>query len=306
MRQITYIPAKTIITHKKNPNDWFGTNYNMNIYKGCSHGCIYCDSRSACYGIEQFDMVCPKENALHIIRDELRRKAKTGVIATGAMSDPYNPLEKDLCLTRHALELLDAFEFGIAIATKSTLLLRDIDILESIKEHSPVLCKITITTDDDYLSSKIEPGVPVSSKRFDMIRELSQRGIFAGILLMPVLPFLEDTADNILAIVRKAAASGARFIYPAFGMTMRDKQREYYYEKLQELFPDKRLVEQYIKRYGNYYECRSPKAKQLWHIFKEECEKHHILYNMKDIIHSYKSPYHFEQFTLFGKVDKGE
>lgn len=306
MKQVTYIPAKTIITHKKNPNEWFGTNYNMNIYKGCSHGCIYCDSRSNCYGIEQFDTVCPKENALQIIRDELRRKVKTGVVATGAMSDPYNPLEGELLLTRHALELLDAFEFGIAIATKSNLLLRDMDILESIKEHSPVLCKVTITTADDLLASKIEPGVPVSSERFHMIRELSDRDIFTGILLMPVLPFLEDTKENISAIVQRASDSGAKFIYPAFGMTMRDNQREHYYQKLEELFPNKGLVEQYIKRYGNYYECRSPKAKQLWYEFKDECDKHHIMYNMKDIIHGYKSPYNFEQLTLFGRTDEEE
>lgn len=304
MKEVTYIPAKTIITHKKNPGEWFGTDYNMNIYKGCCHGCIYCDSRSECYGIENFDMVCPKENALQIIRDELRRKVKTGVVATGAMSDPYNPLEKELLLTRHALELLDAFEFGIAIATKSSLLLRDMDILESIKEHSPVLCKITITTADDELAAKIEPGVPVSSQRFEMIRRLSDRGIFAGILLMPVLPFLEDSPENVVAIVEKAAESGARFIYPAFGMTMRSNQRDWYYNKLNELFPGQGLVEKYTKRYGTYYECRSPKAKQLWYLFKEECDRHHILYNMKDIIHGYKSPYNFEQMTLFGRMQK--
>lgn len=128
--------------------------YNMNIYKGCCHGCIYCDSRSECYHVENFDKVRAKENALQIIRDDLRRKVKKGVIGTGAMSDPYNPFEEKLCLTRHALELVDAYEFGIAIATKSPLITRDADILSGIKEHSPVLCKITITTADDELSKK--------------------------------------------------------------------------------------------------------------------------------------------------------
>ncbi len=154
-----YIPAKTIITRSKRPEYWFGTEYNMNIYKGCCHGCIYCDSRSNCYGVEAFDTVRAKENALEIIRDELRRKTKRGVIATGAMSDPYNPFEEKLLLTRHALELCNAFEFGVAIATKSTLLERDIDVLCDIKEHSPVLCKVTITTCDDSLAKKLEPGV---------------------------------------------------------------------------------------------------------------------------------------------------
>lgn len=150
---IEYIPAKTIVTKTKSP-EWFGMDYNMNIYKGCCHGCIYCDSRSECYHVENFDKVRAKENALQIIRDDLRRKVKKGVIGTGAMSDPYNPFEEKLCLTRHALELVDAYEFGIAIATKSPLITRDADILSGIKEHSPVLCKITITTADDELSKK--------------------------------------------------------------------------------------------------------------------------------------------------------
>lgn len=297
-----YIPAKTIVTRMKKPGEWFGADYNMNIYKGCSHGCIYCDSRSDCYGIEQFDIVRAKENALPIIRDELRRKTRKGVIATGAMSDPYNPREKELMLTRHALELCDAFEFGIAIATKSTLLERDMDILNSIQEHSPVLCKITITTVDDELSSKIEPGVLPSSGRFEMIGKLSKRGIPAGILLMPVLPFLEDNKENILGIIEKAAENGARFIYPAFGMTLRNNQREWYYQKLEQLFPGQNLPQKYEKRYGTYYECRSPQAGKLWRFFAQECEKRGIYYNMTDIIHHYKSPYKCEQLSLFGDI----
>ena len=299
MKIMEYIPAKTIVTRMKKPGEWFGADYNMNIYKGCCHGCIYCDSRSDCYGIDRFDEVRAKENALQIIRDDLRRKTKKGVIATGAMSDPYNPYEKELMLTRHALELCDAFEFGATIATKSTLLMRDIDILESIREHSPVLCKVTITTAADALSSKIEPGAPVSSSRFDMLGELSRRGIPAGILLMPVLPFLEDSDDNIRAIVRRAAQCGARFIYPAFGVTLRNNQRQWYLQKLDQLFPGEKLSEKYNKRYGTYYECRSPRAGKLWTCFKEECEKNEILYSMKDIIHNYKAPYKCEQLSLF-------
>lgn len=136
-----YIQAKTIITRSKKPEYWFGAEYNMNIYKGCCHGCIYCDSRSNCYGVESFDTVRAKEGALLIIRDELRRKAKTGVVCTGAMSDPYNPFEKELELARHALELCNAFGFGAAIATKSCLIERDIDVLKDIKEHSPFFAK---------------------------------------------------------------------------------------------------------------------------------------------------------------------
>lgn len=294
-----YIPAKTIITRSKKPENWFGTEYNMNIYKGCCHGCIYCDSRSECYGVTSFDTVRAKENALLIIRDELRRKTARGVISTGAMSDPYNPFEKELELTRHALELCDAFGFGTAIATKSTLLERDIDVLCDIMEHSPVLCKVTITTCDDGLSKRLEPGVPVSSERFRLIRTLSDHGIYTGILLMPVLPFIQDTDENIRGIVGMAKEAGARFIYPAFGVTLRDNQREWYYEKLNRLFPGEGLVERYQKRFGNSYECRSPRARQLWNVFEAECQKAGILYRMKDIISSYRRPYKVEQLSLF-------
>jgi len=293
-----YIPAKTIVTRNKRTS-WFGTEYNMNIYRGCCHGCIYCDSRSDCYHIENFDQVRAKENALEIIRNDLRSKVKTGVVGTGAMSDPYNPFEKELELTRHGLELIDAYEFGVAIATKSTLITRDADILQSIREHSPVLCKITITTADDELSKKIEPGAPASSARFQAIAELSEKGFFAGVLLMPVLPFLEDTEENILSIVGLAGKAGARFIYPAFGMTLRQNQRDWYLDRLDRLFPEQKLRERYLKQFGNRYECRSPKLKQLWILFSQACEKEGILYQMKDIVNSYKRGYTGRQLSLF-------
>lgn len=293
-----YIQAKTIVTKTKDSR-WFGLDYNMNIYRGCCHGCIYCDSRSDCYQIHDFDTVRAKDRALEMIRDELRRKVKTGVVGTGSMSDPYNPFERELQLTRHALELLDAFGFGVAVATKSTLLSRDIDVLESIAEHSPVLLKVTITTADDNLSRKVEPRAPVSSERFALLHQLSEHGLFSGILLMPVLPFLEDSRDNVLAIVRKAHEAGAKFIYPAFGMTLRNNQREWYFDRLEELFPGENLPERYRKQYGSRYECHSPAAKQLWNAFTEECADYGILYDMKDIIHAYKKNYDVTQLSLF-------
>lgn len=293
-----YIPAKTIVTKTKS-NAWFGTDYNMNIYRGCNHGCIYCDSRSDCYQVKNFDQVRAKENALMIIRDDLRRKVRTGVIGTGSMSDPYNPFEAQLCLTRHALELVDAFSFGVAIDTKSTLLLRDADILSSIKEHSPVLCKVTITTADDTLAKKLEPGAASSSERFDMIEALTRQGIFAGVLLMPVLPWLEDSQENILAIVRRAHEAGARFIYAFFGMTLRDNQREWYFDRLNHLFPGEDLPQRYISRYGSQYTCHSPKAGALWKLFAAECERYGILYKMNDIVHAYRRSYEITQLNLF-------
>lgn len=292
-----FITTKTIVSGYAENNSWFGNNYNMNIYKGCSHGCIYCDSRSECYRVDNFDRIRAKENALTLIENELRTKRKKGVVGTGAMSDPYNPYEKEYKLTRGALELINRYGFGVSIATKSDLIIRDIDILKEISTHSPVLIKITVTTADDALCKKLEPNVAPSSQRFKAIRELSSQGVFAGILMMPVLPFIEDTEDNINGIIELAHKSGAKFIYPAFGVTLRQNQRDWYYEKLDELFPS--IKEKYIKHYGNSYECRSPRAKELFGLFKKKCNESGILYKMNDIITEYKKPYQIEQLSLF-------
>lgn len=292
-----FIPAKTIISGYAEGSSWFGCNYNMNIYKGCCHGCIYCDSRSECYRIDNFDKVRAKENALILIARELKSKRRTGVVGTGAMSDPYNPFEKQYRLTRGALELINLHGFGISIATKSDLVTRDIDILRSIKEHSPVIIKHTVTTADDMLCKKIEPHAPVASRRFAAVRELSENGIFAGILLMPVLPFLEDNEDNIGSIIYHAYENGAKFIYPAFGVTLRQNQRDWYYDKLDENFPS--VKQKYINRYGNTYECRSPRAKELKKFFEGECDRLGILYKMRDIINEYKQDYGYTQISMF-------
>lgn len=291
-----YIPAKTIVTKTKN-SSWFGTDYNMNIYKGCCHGCIYCDSRSSCYRIEHFDQVRAKENALMIIRDDLRRKVKTGVVMSGSMSDPYNPFEKEMKLTRHALELIDAFGFGAAVATKSSLVTRDIDLFQSIREHSPVLLKVTITTADDGLSRILEPGAPISSERFEAVRRLSEAGLFTGILLMPVLPFITDQEENIRKITELARAAGAKYIYAAFGVTLRENQREYYFEQLRKFAPE--LVETYVRRYGTQYQCPSPAAGKLYRVFASECRSAGLHYTMNDIVMAYKRGYEYEQLSLF-------
>ncbi|WP_409070219.1 radical SAM protein [Clostridium sp. FAM 1755] len=298
--KLEYIPAKTLISNYNKNNWWFGINYNMNIYKGCSHGCIYCDSRSECYGVENFDKVRAKKDAIQIITNELRKKRKKGVIGTGAMSDPYNPFEKEMMLTREALKEINNFNFGIAIATKSDLVLRDIDILKKIKSHSPTLIKITITTFDDELCKRIEPNVCVTSKRFKAIKELSNNGIFTGILLMPILPFINDNEENIVQIVRKAHECGAKFIFAyGMGLTLRGNQREYFYNSLIEKFPNKNIVAKYKETFGNKYECASLNHKRLWYIFKNECEKLGILYKMEDIILAYKSNYGDNQISWF-------
>ncbi len=290
------IPAKTIVTKSKDTR-WFGTHYNMNIYRGCSHGCIYCDSRSDCYQIDHFDQVRPKKNALEIIRNDLRRKVRSGVVATGGMSDPYNPLERELELTRHSLELLWAYEFGVAICTKSDLILRDLDLLKELKAQSPVLCQVTVTTADDSLAAHIEPHVSRPSQRLEAIARLRQEGLFAGIMLMPVLPFLEDRDENIIQLVRQAHDCGARYIYPAFGVTLRGRQREWFYRCLDESFPGVR--QQYEQRFGDRYFCPSPRAKSLFSLFTRLCEQYGILYKMEDIVAGYQGGYAPAQLSFF-------
>ena len=292
------IPAKTIVNRTKDPS-WFGTEYNMNIYRGCCHGCIYCDSRSNCYHNDQFDQVKVKADALRIIRDDLESKAKIGVVGTGSMSDPYNPFEEELQLTRRALTLLEAYGFGVAIATKSDLIVRDIDVLTSINRTMPAICKITLTTCDDCLAAKVEPRAPSPSRRLAAIERLSRAGLFTGILMMPVLPFLEDSPENIRDIVNRAADAGARFIYPALGMTCRAGQREYFYQKLEEQFPGQGLAERYQKRYGPRYECPSPRARVLWEVFREACNRRGLLTSMGHIVTASRRGHESDQLSLF-------
>lgn len=291
-----FVSVKTMVGKTKDRR-WFGTDYNMNIYRGCNHGCIYCDSRSDCYHVEDFDRVRAKADCLHILEQELSKKRTTGVIGTGAMSDPYNPFEKDYELTRGALKLIQKYEFGVAIATKSPLICRDIDVLSQIQKNSPVLVKITITAADDTLSQKIETNVAPSSKRFEAVRELRESGICAGILLMPVLPFLEDNTENILRIVSQGAEAGAQFIYPGFGVTLRQNQREHYYKALDITFPGTRR--QYETSFGEAYSCQARNAKGLHEIFAKACQEKGIAYKMKDIIELYRGPYDKRQLKFF-------
>ena len=183
------------------------------------------------------------------------------------MSDPYNPFEASLQLTRHALELIDAYQCGAAIATKSDLIVRDGDILDSIARHSPVICKLTITTTDDALAARLEPGAPSPSRRLAALRELADRGLFAGVLLMPVLPFLEDTEENVLEVVERAAEAGASFVYPALGVTMREGQREVFSTGAGTPSPGRAAGPLPPAVRGDRYWCASPRARRLWEVF---------------------------------------
>lgn len=293
-----YIPAKHLVMRNKSAS-WFGTDHTMNIYRGCNHGCIYCDSRSDCYQNPEFGTVKAKDKALEIIRDDLRRKVKPGIVGTGSMSDPYNPFEQELCLTRNALALLDAYGFGVAIATKGDLITRDIDVLRCIQAHAPVLCKLTVTTMDEDLAAKLEPGAPSPKRRMAAVRTLAGAGIPVCILLMPVLPFLEDSVENVLGVTDAAAEAGARYIYPAFGMTQRAGQREWYHKRLEEAFPGQGLAERYRKTYGQDYVCTSPRAKALWEVFTRRCGEKSLLYEMKHITANYQRGYADRQLTFF-------
>lgn len=293
-----FIKAKTILQKATHANEWFGIDYNMNLYKGCCHKCIYCDSRSNCYHIENFDMVRGKENALKILEQELIKKRNKGVIGIGSMSDTYNPLEKEYEQTRGALKLISKYGFGVSIDTKSDLILRDIDLLKEINSKNNVIIKFTITTPNDELSKIIEPNVCISSKRLQAIKELTDNGIFAGIMMNPVLPFITDKEEDIKELVRLANEYGSKFIQTYMGMTLRENQRDYYFDKLDEHFIG--LKEKHIKYYGDRYNCVVLNAKRLYKIFIDECNKYGILYNMNDIIKAYKKDVKSnKQLTLF-------
>lgn len=283
-----FIKTKSIITKVKDGSFWYGVDFNMNLYRGCPHGCIYCDSRSNCYHVDNFDVPKGKKYALEILESELIKikDSKKGVIGIGAMSDTYNPLEKMYNQTRGALKLISKYNFGVSIDTKSDLILRDIDLLKEISGKNNCIVKVTITTPNDELSRKIEPNVCVSSRRFQVIKELNENGIYAGIMLNPVLPFITDREEDIKEIVKLAYENGAKFIHTYMGVTLRENQRDYFYEKIDGLFPG--LKEKYVKYYGNKYECKVPNSCRLYKVFTDECKKYGILYNMNDIIRDYK------------------
>ncbi|WNY29365.1 hypothetical protein MmiEs2_15920 [Methanimicrococcus stummii] len=290
-----YIAAKKMILPVKYEIDIFGSTHMMNIYRGCDHGCIYCDSRSECYqgGRPEgdFGIVHAKENALFLIDRELQNRRKANapemVVGTGSMSDPYNSFEKEYELTRGALKLFDKYKCGVGVITKSALISRDAALFASISKHSPVNIGITITTADAKISKKIEPNVSNPAERFEAVRKLADAGVFCGVHMNPLLPFITDTEENIRSIVENAAENNANYVLCyGFGMTLRKGNREYYYENLDKEWPG--LKEKYMKNYGSAYVCNSENAKMLAEFFKNECEKHGLLHRIKDINAAWK------------------
>ena len=297
------IDAKQIVVNTGSYNDtntgYLSFDYVMNIYWGCNHGCIYCYARSDYYkkigNFNDFDIVRAKKDALRIIRDDLRRKVRNGIIFTGGMSDPYNLKEREHKLTRYSLELINAFEFGVCVLTKSDLVTRDTDIMLDIKKHSPVSVNFSITCSDDEICKKIEPFTSTTTERFQAVNHLAKNGIITGVLLDPVIPFITDTPENVREIVKKAKYYGAEYIYISNFVTMSDGQREYFYNEAEKHFPG--FTEKFKERYKNYYRCRSFNEKKLWHTFVEECKKEGINYDMNAANKRIRAGYNFSVFN---------
>ncbi|MBN1952671.1 MAG: radical SAM protein [Bacteroidales bacterium] len=287
-----YIQSKTILSRLNDaPDPYFGITWNMNLYRGCQHQCIYCDSRSVVYRMGDLAHIRIKENAIDLLDRELRGKRKKGTIGTGSMNDPYMPVEKAEKLTRRALEKIAAYRFPVHVLTKSDLVNRDTDLLKEIgKVYSAV--SFTITTCSDELARKIEPGAPVSSKRFAALEKIANSGIYTGIILSPVLLFLTDKEENIAEMVRKASDAGASYLLGWMGMTQREGQREYFYLQLDQHFPG--IKEQYDKQFGLNYQCSSPRALRLYQVLREKCDQYGIALKMR--IYAENPP---DQLSLF-------
>jgi DNA repair photolyase len=283
------IQAKTLLATVPGDDKIFGLKYNLNLYRGCEHQCIYCDSRSECYGIEDFRNVLVKINAIELLEKELARKRIKGTVGFGSMSDPYTRAELTYGLTRKALEVLARRAFPAHLITKSDLILRDIDLLAEVNRVHCSIC-FTLTTTDDALGRQVEPGAPLPSARLAAMRQLAARGIPVGVSMMPILPFLEDNPENIQAIVEQTAAHGGSFIIPWFGMSLRDRQRDYYYEQLDRRFPGLRA--RYESRFGLHYEAPAGRARELARLFNELCARHNIAIRVK----RYEPP---KQLSLF-------
>lgn len=272
----------------------------MNIYRGCTHGCIYCDSRSLCYQFTHpFEDIEVKQNAPELLEKALRSKRKKCMIGTGSMSDPYMHCEEKLRLTRKCLEIISKYEFGLAIQTKSDLIMRDIDLLEEINNTSKCVVQITVTTYDEDLCKIIEPNVCTTKRRFEVLNEMKKRGIPSVVWLSPILPFINDTKENIEALLEECVKAEVKgIICFGMGLTLREGDREYFYEALDKHFPG--VKEKYIKTYGNAYEVNSPNSRELMKIFKDTCKSNGILYRPDDCFNYMREyPNKYEQMSLF-------
>ena len=285
--------------HKVRAKGILSAGNGMNVYRGCTHGCIYCDSRSACYQMKhEFEDIEVKENAPELLEAALKSRRKRCMIGTGAMCDPYLHAEKELNITRRCLELISRYEFGAAVQTKSDLIMRDIDLLEEINRKTKAVVQMTLTTADEALCRIVEPNVCTTKRRFEVLCEMHERSIPTVVWFSPLLPFLNDTEENVLAIVDYAKRAGCYGIISfGMGLTLREGDREYYYAALDRHFPG--LKQRYIERYGNRYELPSPNNDRLMKLFRQECSRSGIEYDSNRIfsyLHDFPQD---EQLTLF-------
>ena len=288
-----FVDAKGILTGS-------GGYYGMNIYRGCTHGCIYCDSRSRCYQFTHpFEDIEVKQNAPDLLEKALKSKRRKCMIGTGAMSDPYMHCEENLRLTRRCLEIILENGFGVAIQTKSDRILRDIDLLSKINSSSKCVVQMTLTTYDDDLCRILEPNVCNTKRRIEVLEEMHKNGIPTIVWLTPILPFINDTEDNITAILNECVRVSVKGIIDfGMGLTLREGDREYYYAALDKHFPG--MKERYIKSYGNAYELPSPNAKELTGIFKKICKENNILSSPEECFnYMYELPEKYHQLSLF-------
>ncbi|MDR1950851.1 MAG: radical SAM protein [Bacteroidales bacterium] len=272
----------------------------MNLYRGCTHGCIYCDSRSTCYQINHdFEDIEIKANAPQILEAQLKRKRVKGMIATGSMCDPYIHLENDLKITRQCLEIIERYGFGVAVLTKSARILRDLDILKTINEKTRCVVQITLTTFDENLCKKIEPNVSTTFERFHALETMRDTGIPTVVWLGPILPFINDTEENLMGLLDYCKKANVRGILGfGFGVTMREGSRDYFYRCLDEKFPG--IKEKYIRQFGNSYICNSPNNSRLNAVFQAFCKQENIIHKPKDVfayLHEFETKK--QQMSLF-------
>lgn len=275
----------------------------MNLYRGCTHGCIYCDSRSLCYSFDHaFEDIEVKQNAPELLEKALRAKRKKCMIGTGAMCDPYMHCEERLELTRRCLEIIARHGFGLAIQTKSDRILRDANLLEEINRKARCVVQMTLTTLDDDLCRKIEPNVCPTSARFQALREFQQRGIPTVVWLTPILPWINDTRENIAGLLDGCIEVGVKGVLCMnMGLTLRDGNREYFYAALDRLFPG--LRQRYQSTFGNAYECVSERNDELMALFHETCESHGLLHDPDRVFAYLKEfPEPYEQVSLFEDI----
>lgn len=287
--------------HKVNVKGILSAKNGMNIYRGCLHGCIYCYSRSLCYQMNhKFEDIEVKANAVGLLENTLRRKRNKCMIGTGAMSDPYMPIEEKLGNMRKCLEVIERYGFGVTMITKSTKVLRDLDLLKKINEKSKCVVQMTLTTYDEDLCRIVEPNVETTYERFRALEILHDNGIPTVVWLCPILPFINDTEENIREILDYCVRAKVKGIINFdMGVTLRDGNREYFYKKLDEHFPG--LKEKYIRMYGNSYQLSSPNSRQLNMIYKSECIKNGIMCDVNECfeyLNKYEDKYGGEQISL--------